>query len=137
MHASFALACGASTRTSQTRIALLGKKEDLAQEKGLKLENQDQAVASPPPKLETENHDFSAPKKNPDRKMDSETKSGSGSSSFYVASRRFVNGAAVPSMKTGCMWCSPKKVSKKKGKENMATIISKGFDWGKSDAEFL
>nr|GLL27933.1 uncharacterized protein LOC109169767 [Ipomoea trifida] len=69
--------------------------------------------------------------------MDSETKSGSGSSSFSVGSRRFVNGAAFPSTKTGCMWCSPKKVSKKKGKVNMATIIGKGFDWGKSDVEFL
>nr|GMD54357.1 uncharacterized protein LOC109169767 [Ipomoea batatas] len=91
-----------------------------------------------PTKLETENHDFSTPKKNPDRKMDSKTKFGvwvifilCGFAPICQRSRRPVDENWVH------VWCSPKKVSKKKGKENMATIISKGFDWGKSNAEFL
>nr|GMC59293.1 uncharacterized protein LOC109169767 [Ipomoea batatas]GME16323.1 uncharacterized protein LOC109169767 [Ipomoea batatas]GME20138.1 uncharacterized protein LOC109169767 [Ipomoea batatas] len=114
-----------------------GKKEDRAEDKGLK-ENPDSSIASPIPKLETENHDFSASKKNPERKTDFEPKSGSVSSSFSVGSPDFSTEPPSPPAKSGCMWCSPKKGSKKKGKENRgATIIGKGLDWGKSDAEFL
>nr|GLL48435.1 uncharacterized protein LOC109169767 [Ipomoea trifida] len=115
-------------------VDLPAKKEDRADEKGFSA-----VTSSPPiPKLETENHDFSDSKKNPDTKTDFEPKYGSGSSSFSVGSPDFSTEPPSPPAKTGCMWCSPKKVSKKKGKENRgATIIGKGLDWGKSDAEFL
>ncbi|XP_019174206.1 PREDICTED: uncharacterized protein LOC109169767 [Ipomoea nil] len=120
----------ASKSFNHSQLVEPQRKEDRAEE------NPDSAVDSPPPKLGTENHDFSASKKNPDRKMDSEPKSGSGSSSFSLGSPDFSTEPPSPPAKIGCIWCSPKKVSKKKGKENRATI-GKGFDWGKSDAEFL
>ncbi|GAV71901.1 hypothetical protein CFOL_v3_15392 [Cephalotus follicularis] len=79
-----------------------------------------------------ENRIFSASKQNPQEtvKLTSELKSGS-LSSPCSSSNSWLNSPSPPT-KSGCFWCSPKKVSKKKKDKELDT----GFNWSKHD-EFL
>lgn len=81
-----------------------------------------------------ENMISSASKQNPDKKRRSKLKSKSGSFSSPLGSSNSLMDSPSPPKKNGCFWCSPKKASHKKSKENQDKGI--GLDWGKND-EFL
>lgn len=67
-------------------------------------------------------------KKIPQRKFE---KKGSAKSPSFSSS----DGSVSPPPKVGCFLCSPKKVSRKKSKENRGLDL--GLDWGKKQDEFL
>lgn len=81
-----------------------------------------------------ENAAFSASKRNPDEKKRAKLKSKSRSFSSPMGSSNSFMDSPSPPKKAGCFWCSPKKTSQKKSKENEAIDI--GLDWGNND-EFL
>ncbi|KAF3614619.1 putative seven transmembrane domain-containing tyrosine-protein kinase 1-like [Capsicum annuum] len=62
--------------------------------------------------------------KTPDGKRGKKSKASSDSWNFS-------QDCLSPPTKTGCFWCSPKKGSSKKGKENRS--VSMGLKWGKDD----
>ncbi|CAK9163233.1 unnamed protein product [Ilex paraguariensis] len=81
---------------------------------------------------------FSPSKQNPDGKSGSKSKSQSGSALSRSDSWDISLDSLSPPQKTGCFLCSPKRVSRKKSKENR--IGGASLDWGKNwtkNDEFL
>ncbi|KAB1200993.1 hypothetical protein CJ030_MR0G005317 [Morella rubra] len=77
---------------------------------------------------------FSTSKQRPEKKMRAKSKSKAGLFSSPLGSSNSSRESPSPPAKAGCFWCSPKKGSHKKSKENRATGI--GLDWSKND-DFL
>ncbi|KAF5936423.1 hypothetical protein HYC85_027552 [Camellia sinensis] len=77
------------------------------------------------------NGNFSPLKENPDGKMGSKPKSRSGSFLSPSDPPIFFDSPSPPK-KTGCFWCSPKRVSRKNSKE-----IGVDVDWGRNSEGFL
>ncbi|THG16687.1 hypothetical protein TEA_011403 [Camellia sinensis var. sinensis] len=77
------------------------------------------------------NGNFSTLKESPDGKIGSKPKSRSGSFLFPSDSPIFFDSPSPPK-KTGCFWCSPKRVSRKNSKE-----IGVDVDWGRNSEGFL
>lgn len=98
--------------------------------KGLKAKSESEffSAASDSFDFSAENEIFSSPKKIPSGKTRKELKSPSGSSSFPSDSS---TEALSPPQKSGCLWCSPRKSSVKKNKENK--VLNVNLDWGKND----
>ncbi|XP_059663052.1 uncharacterized protein LOC132308824 [Cornus florida] len=107
-------------------------KENPVERKGLKPKSQAGSVPSPSKSSNSspEKAIFPPSKGNTDRKMGLKSKTRSGSSLSPSNSWNSSMELQSPPRNTGCFWCSPKKVSRKKNKENF------GLDWGKND-EFL
>ncbi|KAL3619088.1 hypothetical protein CASFOL_036658 [Castilleja foliolosa] len=80
---------------------------------------------------------FSPFKENPHRKMNKRgsRRRKSPSSSSFSDDDGFSSRSISPPVKTGCFLCSPKKVYKKKNKENRGLDL--GLDWGKNDDKLL
>ncbi|KAL0407926.1 UNVERIFIED_CONTAM: hypothetical protein Sradi_1727000 [Sesamum radiatum] len=79
------------------------------------------------PSKSSDNGSPSPVKKNPREKMQKKGRKSHSSSSWDEFSSRSVS----PPAKSGCFLCSPKKVSRKKNKENRGLDL--GLDWGKND----
>ncbi|KAF5735233.1 putative protein TPRXL [Tripterygium wilfordii] len=79
----------------------------------------------------TENAIFSPSKQTPDVKKKSKSKLNSGSFSSPVASPNSWMDSPSPPRKTGCFWCSPKKVPRQKSRESKA--LDMDLEWGKND----
>lgn len=121
---------------SMEKGALPASKETPDGKRGLGPNLKHGSISSPSSSSDSslENMIFSSSKQNPDKKRRSKLKSKSGSFSSPLGSSNSLMDSPSPPKKAGCFWCSPKKASHKKSKENQDTGI--GLDWGKSD-EFL
>ncbi|KAK9268422.1 hypothetical protein L1049_000172 [Liquidambar formosana] len=126
------------SRSSTEDAIFLSSKHKPGEEKGLRPKSKYGSLSSPSNSSNSsiENAVLPASKQNPDGKKGFKPKSGHGSShspsgswDLSVQSR-----SPSPPQKTGCFWCSPKRASMRKGKENRVVRVS--LDWGKTD-EFL
>ncbi|KAF5725785.1 hypothetical protein HS088_TW23G00514 [Tripterygium wilfordii] len=79
----------------------------------------------------TENAIFSPSKQTPHEKKKTKPKLKSGSLSSPAGSPNSWRDSPSPPRKTGCFWCSPKKVSRQKSRESKA--LDMDLDWGKND----
>ncbi|XAR57623.1 hypothetical protein NMG60_11025824 [Bertholletia excelsa] len=99
---------------------------------GLKLKLGSGSGSSPSksPKTSAGDEIFSPLKENPDAKLDLKSKSRSGLYLSPSNSSNLSDESPSSPKKTGCFWCSPKKTSRRKSKEN-------SVDWGRNGDEFL
>ncbi|KAH7515104.1 hypothetical protein FEM48_Zijuj11G0160700 [Ziziphus jujuba var. spinosa] len=82
-----------------------------------------------------ENAILSDSKRNPDKKKCSNRKSKTGSfSSPLGSSNSLMRSSPSPPKKAGCFWCSPKKNSSRKSKENRGSVLD--FDCSIGDETF-
>lgn len=98
--------------------------------KGLKAKSETEFLSATSDSFDfsAENEFFPSSKKIPSGKNRKELKSPSGSSPLPSDSS---SEALSPPQKSGCLWCSPRKSSCKKNKENRVLNVS--LDWGKND----
>lgn len=75
---------------------------------------------------------FSASKRNLEVKAGSNRKSKTGTCSSPLGSSNSLMDSPSPPKRAGCFWCSPKKNSLRKSKENHATAAF-DLDWSKND----
>lgn len=111
------------------------QKEDLVGEKDLKPKSQSRFSVSPS-KLSDSSREsaiFSPCKKGKDGELGLESKSRNGSFRSPSNSRCSSMESRSPPRRIGCFWCSPKRVSSKKNKENHIDGID--LDWGKDEEE--
>ncbi|PON47553.1 vitellogenin-2 protein [Parasponia andersonii] len=74
---------------------------------------------------------FSISKRNLEEKKCRRSKLQSGSFSFPLGSSNSTRDSPSPPKRAGCFWCSPKKDSRRRSKEDWS--ISSDFDWRKND----
>ncbi|KAK6116935.1 hypothetical protein DH2020_049310 [Rehmannia glutinosa] len=105
------------------------KKSDSSEGKdGEKVEKGSSKCSTKCPEEKTYLSDNGSFSPNPRGKME---KKGKKSPSFSSSCEGFSSRSISPPVKSGCFLCSPKKMSRKKNKENRGLDL--GLDWGKHD----
>lgn len=99
-------------------------------EKGFKV-NLEDGVFEEQSKLKVDSMENDVFSKTPIGKRGKKSKCSSGPISSPSDSWNSSKDCLSPPAKTGCFWCSPKKGSNKKGKENRG--VNMGLKWGKDD----
>lgn len=94
--------------------------------------SKENSTSSNSPTSWLENEILSAPKRNIEVKTGSNRKSKTGQFSSPLGSSNSLTDSPSPPKKAGCFWCSPKKNSFKKSKENLASGDF-DLDWSKND----
>ncbi|KAF3449271.1 hypothetical protein FNV43_RR09999 [Rhamnella rubrinervis] len=106
--------------------------KDFSAEKDVFSPSKENSASSNSPTSWLENEILSASKRNPKVKTGSDRKSKTGSFSSPLGSSNSLMDSPSPPKKAGCFWCSPKKNSFKKSKENHASGAL-DLDWSTND----
>lgn len=106
--------------------------KDFSAEKEVFSPSKENSTSSNSPTSWLENAILSTSKRNLKVKTDSDRKSKTGSFSSPLGSSNSLMDSPSPPKKAGCFWCSPKKNSFKKSKENHASGAL-DLDWSKND----
>ncbi|KAJ9134937.1 hypothetical protein P3X46_032173 [Hevea brasiliensis] len=108
--------------------------ENPSREKGLEEKSKDESLFSPSDSSNSwiENFISTPSKHNSGKRSSFNSKLKSESFNSPLGSPNYSMDSPSPPRKTGCFWCSPKKDSKKKKKENWNII-----EWGSKNDEFL